>query len=244
MNLEQILKRVPADQRSTVEAIITAFSVDEIQSVDKILEDVKQNRFAPFDVIYVDLSIDRSTNPLRITGAGTFIHGAEATDDLANVSIGFPGTESDEKKRISVYDGKRLYLPFTEFFIYNAAQAGKYIKLLRGRELPSMQMGIEDDSGESANSDLVIALGNSSAFSTDQVTVTSTATSIIAANTARKRITIRNNDVSNPVFIGVAGVTAADGWYLPAGAAVTLNTNAAIFGITASGSVTVSYLEE
>lgn len=230
-----------------VQAIQAANQRDETKIIDDIIADVGLRNVVPTRIEYIDLSIDRSGSPQKITGAGTFIIAAEATDDQANVSIGFGSTESDANKRITLRDGKRLYLPFTEFYVYHAAQAGKYMKLMVGRENPSMKVGVEDDSGESANADLSVALGNSSVIATAQVAVATTAggTTIKAANTARRRITIKvPNDAGVPVFIRNTAPTVSNGYRLDPGDSITLNTTSAIVGIVSVGTVTVSYLEE
>lgn len=226
-----------------VTAIQQANKTDEIKIVDDILLSVKQNRLQPFDILYIDLSIDRSAKPLRITGAGTLILAVEATDDLANLTIGFPGTESDSNKRIQMKDGKRLFLPYTEFFVYHSAQSGKYMKLLRGREMPSLKIGVEDDSGESANSDLSTALGNSSGFTPTQVSVTTASTTIIAANTSRRRVTLVNTDAANIVYIN-DGVATTSHFPLMPGAYLVLNTTVEIRGIVSAGTALVGVMEE
>lgn len=236
-----------SNTQAIIDAIQAANKNDEVKIVDDILSNVEKRNASYFDIIYIDLSIDRTTSPLKISGAGTFIMAVEATDDLAYLSIGIGQNESNDKRRIVLRDGKRLYMPFVEFYVYNNVQAGKYIKLLRGRELPSVKVGVEDDSGESANSDLSTALGNSSIITTAQITVDTTVggTVIKAANSARRRITIKvPNDASVPVFIKGAAVTTANGHRLDPGDAITLNTFGAIYGIVSAGSVVVTYLEE
>ena len=234
-----------SNTQAIVDAIQAANQRDETKIIDDIIADVSKRNVVPTRIEYIDLSIDRSVTPQKITGAGTFIIAAEATDDQANVSIGFGSTESDSNKRITLRDGKRLYLPFTEFFVYHAAQAGKYMKLMVGRENPSMKVGVEDDSGESANSDLSVALGNSDSIATGQVAVNGTADQIIAANLSRRRVTICNQDGGTELFIGLtAAVTATTGFCVKPGATITLNTTAAIYGITTGAAITVSKLEE
>lgn len=84
----------------------------------------------------------------------------------------------------------------------------------------------------------------STAFSTDQKTITSTATLIVASNSIRKSILIRNIGAVD-IYIGTSAVTTANGFLLKANESIGLDRNtAAIYGRTASTSGTVSILEE
>jgi len=84
-----------------------------------------------------------------------------------------------------------------------------------------------------------------STFSTGQVSVTNAATQIKAANTSRKRITIKVPVGGQAVYIKVDNtVTTANGHLLDAGDSLTLENTGAVYGIVAAGSQTVTYLEE
>lgn len=58
----------------------------------------------------------------------------------------------------------------------------------------------------------------------------------------RFAITIINKGLVD-LYIGAAGVTAASGFPIEPGGALTLNTQAAIYGITASSTDSVRYVE-
>ena len=82
-----------------------------------------------------------------------------------------------------------------------------------------------------------------------QVSVTSAATSIAAARTGvpgtgRVSVTITNT-TTTAIYIGGSGVTTSTGALLPGivGASLTLNTTAAVYGIVATGSATVTEIE-
>lgn len=85
----------------------------------------------------------------------------------------------------------------------------------------------------------------STAQNNGQVSVGSTATQILAANAARKRLVIINTGTT-VVYLGPAGVTTSTGHYLAgiAGYPVSIYTKAAIYGIVSSGTQTVTYWEE
>ena len=81
-------------------------------------------------------------------------------------------------------------------------------------------------------------------LATNQVSVTDSATAIVAARAARRSVLIFNHGTTD-VYIGGAAVTTSTGILLvgTAGAAVSIPTAAAVYGIVASGSQTVSYIE-
>lgn len=237
--------KISQEVQNIIDAILLSSKIDEKKIVDDILKDIAKGGSDYTDLLYIDLSVDRSTKPEIITGAGTLLHAVEASDDLAVCSVGFRDGESDDKRRISLKDGKRIYRPFVKIFLYNNPQPGKYLKLLRGTELPSLRVGVEDDSGEAANSDLVQALGNSNSFVTGQVLVNTSAVLLVAANSSRKRITIKSIGTNpNDVAIGNAGVAMNTGHRLGVGDAITLNTTAEIYAIGANTGNTLTYLEE
>ncbi len=86
-------------------------------------------------------------------------------------------------------------------------------------------------------------------LATGQVSVAATATSIATARTGapgtgRASITLVNT-TTTAIYIGGSGVTTTTGQLLPGvvGASLTLNTTAAIYGIVATGTATVTELE-
>jgi hypothetical protein len=84
-----------------------------------------------------------------------------------------------------------------------------------------------------------------STINTGQVSVGASATSIIAANANRIKLTIYNTGTT-AVYVGNSAVTATTGSLLPGivGYPVIIRCSAAIYGITSSGSQTVTYIEE
>jgi hypothetical protein len=78
---------------------------------------------------------------------------------------------------------------------------------------------------------------------TGQVSVTNSATEIIAPNTSRQAVLITNSSATVAVFVGASGVTAITGAYLGPGASVTIPATSAFYGITAASTATVSYME-
>lgn len=84
-----------------------------------------------------------------------------------------------------------------------------------------------------------------SGFTAGQVSITTTATLIAAANNSRMRLLVTNLGTTT-LYIGGSGVTSTTGHVLQgiAGYPMALRTTAAVYGITASGSQSISYLEE
>lgn len=112
-------------------------------------------------------------------------------------------------------------------------------------------IGLPDASGSSYQADvnslgdLLVAVATSTGGvlnATGQVSVGSTATLIIAANT-RQGVLITNPSATVTVFIGGAGVTTGNGQELLPLQSITLPVVSAVYGIVATGTQTVSYVE-
>lgn len=80
-------------------------------------------------------------------------------------------------------------------------------------------------------------------LATNQVSVTTSSTLVVAARAGRQSVTI-SSTTAVVYYLGANGVTAANGLYVAAaaGASITLNTAAAVYAVGASA-VTLSYLE-
>jgi hypothetical protein len=83
------------------------------------------------------------------------------------------------------------------------------------------------------------------AFATGQASIADTATLIAAANANRLRLVIVMHGTTD-VYVGASGLSTATGQLLKgvAGNQLVIKHNQAVYGIVASGSQTVSYLEE
>jgi hypothetical protein len=84
-------------------------------------------------------------------------------------------------------------------------------------------------------------------IATAQATVGTSATSIVAARTGavgtgRVAVTIENNGAQT-VYLGGSGVTTATGMILLPGASMTLNTTAAVYGVSGAAGQAVSAME-
>ncbi|HEY8137634.1 MAG TPA: hypothetical protein VIF61_07320 [Methylocystis sp.] len=87
----------------------------------------------------------------------------------------------------------------------------------------------------------------SAAFAASQASIGTAAAQIVAARggvagTGRIAVTLYNAG-SATVYFGASGVTTTTGMPLPAGASATVNTQAAIYGIAASGTQTIGVME-
>lgn len=82
------------------------------------------------------------------------------------------------------------------------------------------------------------------AVANGQVALSTTAATVIAANTKRRRILVKNLDATIVVFIGRATVSATNGFRINAGETVELTGTGLIQGIAASGTPSVAYWEE
>lgn len=89
----------------------------------------------------------------------------------------------------------------------------------------------------------VITRGPSS-FATGQVTVSTTATTLVASRSGRTNVVLLNYGICT-VWVGPATVTTSNGIALDPGATLTLSTTALIQGIAPTGfSGIVHYVEE
>lgn len=114
----------------------------------------------------------------------------------------------------------------------------------------AIQIGGKDGSGRlqaagiDANAALKTSnLGLSTINATGQVSVANSSTQIIAANTTRAAVMISNPSSTIAVYLGNTGVTISTGQYLGPGNSITIPVTAAIYGVVATGTQTVTYME-
>jgi len=100
---------------------------------------------------------------------------------------------------------------------------------------------IKTDDRSSVHVQVVYDIGGTT-YANGQVAPTSTAATLLAANTERRSVIFQNVG-SVAVWIGAATVTTANGFLLPVGASIELTTTALIQAITASGTGNVSYID-
>lgn len=80
-------------------------------------------------------------------------------------------------------------------------------------------------------------------IATNQVALSVTAGTLVAARATRRSVMIKNLDPSIKVYIGPATVTVANGMELKGGESVSVDWVGLIQGIAASGTPTVAYME-
>lgn len=88
-----------------------------------------------------------------------------------------------------------------------------------------------------------MGLSSASDANFNQVAVGAVDTTVLAFNGKRLRVTLRNFHATNTAFIGKTGVTIGNGFPLPAGAELTLETRSEIHAIAAVAS-SIGYAEE
>lgn len=78
-----------------------------------------------------------------------------------------------------------------------------------------------------------------------QVTINNTATQIVAANATRRHVIIKNpSTATKSIFVGDSGVTTTNGIEVAIGESITIDSEAALYAIVATGSQAgVGYLE-
>jgi hypothetical protein len=111
-------------------------------------------------------------------------------------------------------------------------------------EASSITITVQVGSGEFIDNRLTVQDLLGTAIAATAAAPTTAATLIVAANTSRKAVTLKNAG-SVTVYLGASGVTTAAGSPLLAGESFsTERTSAALYGITASGTGDVRVLEE
>lgn len=112
-------------------------------------------------------------------------------------------------------------------------------------------IGLPDASGSSYQADVnalgqvqiaIAAAPGGVLNATGQVSLGTSATQIIAAN-SRQGVLITNPSTTVTVYIGGAGVTIANGQALAPGCSLSLPVVSAVFGVVATSTQTVSYVE-
>ncbi len=76
-----------------------------------------------------------------------------------------------------------------------------------------------------------------------QVSVSTTGV-LVAARTGRRSVIVKNTDTATTIYIGPSGVSSSTGMPLKAGESTSVNTSAVLHAVSASGTVTVAYVEE
>jgi len=109
--------------------------------------------------------------------------------------------------------------------------------------MPADQFSVKVQGSDTIGNYLPPELGSGS-FATGQVSITTSATQIVAARAGRRAVLVVQHGTT-VVSVGASGVTTSTGVRLPGtdGAALVVATSAALFGIVASGTQTVSFIE-
>ena len=76
-----------------------------------------------------------------------------------------------------------------------------------------------------------------------QISVANTATSIVGARATRRGVLITNPSTSVTVYIGPSNVTTTTGQALLAGNSLSIPTVGTVYGIVASGTQTITFVE-
>jgi hypothetical protein len=202
-------------------------------------EELRAQRVQVYNTITVDLTTARSNEEYVFTG--TYIYALNATDITANVNVKFNELFRGE---INLVKGRGVRCPFYRFYLSNAAQAGKTITLAIGIESADFEIF---DVGKALEITGAVPIGGAAGTPAyAQVSVTTTATLIKAANGKRRSLLVQNLDATNDLCIGYdASVTTANaGHSLKPGAAIELYYTGTIYGIRSAGSGNAGYLEE
>lgn len=116
--------------------------------------------------------------------------------------------------------------------------------------LRSALMGVTDGTNQRAarglaDGTLAVAEQGPATAAYAQVSIpTTVGGTLIKASNATRRSIVITNDGTQLIYVGANGLAAATGKSLVAGASITLTSQAAIYGLSSSGTQNVSYAEE
>lgn len=183
----------------------------------------------------VDLSVARTNEKQAIAGAAIFVRSADDDpDSTLSLRLWRP-----DLPLIPVRMQTRIRAPFDEFFITNTAQAGKTLDLYISKD-PDIFELIEPSSFDA---DILSELQGSSTGTYKNVSVTTAATSIWVANTARKSVFVQLSPAAtDDVYLGfTSGVLSTNAFVrlTPGGSWSADDYRGIIQGISASGTQTV-----
>jgi hypothetical protein len=99
---------------------------------------------------------------------------------------------------------------------------------------------------DAANDSVAVAKApGAPAFAVSQVATSTSAAQALAARATRRKVSVKNLDGSIVIYVGHdATVSSTTGYALAAGASVVLDTTAAVFAISASGTPRLSFVED
>ena len=186
----------------------------------------------------IDLGTARSSELKDISGRE--IQVVDASSASARVSIALQDNITDLKffeMRKNGRIGDRQ--GFSKFYIQNEAQSGEWVKII-------VTDGNDDFYVENSDLGVINEIAapvktGGDALSADTVTVDNTSTEIIAANSSRRGWTIQNPSTTLPLLIGPSG---SEVYPIPPEGEKSGTGTYAIYGIYASGSEDVAFMED
>lgn len=195
----------------------------------------------------MDLGIPRQDEQRKIKGR--FLRVIAASSQAAAALVSIDEVWSDDAKiplkqqaEVREMDG------FNYLYFSNSAQPGEWIRVMVSDGPDDFDIRYPADvtlSGQvGIQPDQKISTDGGNNLGTGQSPVGISSSLIIAANTNRKSVTITNTSATTDMYLGVSGVTTATGALLPPVSTITLHTRAAVYGVSASGTITATAIEE
>lgn len=196
--------------------------------------------------IYLDLGVERRAEKFEVSGR--YLKVIEASDVFAEASIGFD-TQVSQTNLYTLRKGLEMTGSFERLFISNSVQSGKWLRVIvtDGTE-DSLKLDYANETNISGtiqidtNQKITIDGGDTPA--TGQVSVTTSATLIAAANADRKELVITNTSSTVDMYIGPSGVTTSTGLLLPPLSSRVTQNRGAYYGVSSSGTIVASYEED
>jgi len=200
------------------------------------MDAVRDGRRAP--LLYLDIPLDTvftiaNGSPVVLPLSGNSFYVDQDPSIVGNATVHFQDTNlQNSSAPIYVGAGFIAKVPFTQLLIENkTAQAGKVLRIVYGTDV---------DFTAGVNATIAVTDQSPIRFSglSAQATALSTASTLVAANAARKFFMLQNNGVIDVYVAFGTTATTINSFKLGAGSTMTLDNavaTAAISVITASG---------
>jgi len=211
----------------------------------------------PVDGSGVTQPVSAATLPLP-TGAATSANQTTANTSLSSIDGKMPALVSgrqpvDGSGVTQPVSAATLPLPSGAATSANQSTANTSLSSIDGKT-PALVSGRQPVDGSGVTQPISAATlplptgaakaAGATNYANGQVTATTTAGTLKAANATRRSIMFKNLDTAITVYLGGATVTSANGVPLKPGESVTINATGLVQVISASGSPVVSYWEE
>lgn len=180
-------------------------------SLEEVIAKIHRNEIA--DAVIYTLPLDTALTNFQVSLMGNFIGCINATDANANVSIEFNKIGSGQ---INFTQGLEIARPFDNLFLTSTAQAGKTITFVISSYAPEL-FGIQDNRSNTLTASYLANIqaelqGGSTLTNAADVSVTTSAASVLAADSPHAVSFFADLANTDVIYIGNASVSATRKW--------------------------------